>query len=67
MNVIETYIAIQRVCEAYGAKFSFRRLDLPIVCTLPSQAVVHCFTDELLNLFGIDTEVNGCEVTFNLS
>ena len=64
--MIETLVSVRRICEAYGATLSFRHASLPITCVVPSLAVVHEFTSELLNLLGIYTEVEGQTVTFTL-
>lgn len=67
MNKIETLVKLCRITEAYGGNLNFRRADLPVIITLPSVDVVHCFIQELLNICGIlADEVNICQVTVNL-
>lgn len=67
MNKIQTLVTLCRISEAYGATLTFKRADLPILITLPSIEVVHCFTAELLNICGIlADDVNLCQVTVNL-
>lgn len=67
MNKIQTLVTLCRICEAYGATLTFKHVNLPIIITLPSIEVIHCFTIELLNICGIlADDVNICQVTVKL-
>jgi hypothetical protein len=67
MNKIEVLKMVNQICEAYGAKTKFTKVNFPIIITLPSIEVVHEFICELINLCGITPdEATGCQITISL-